>query len=459
MPKARIFFIMQYEKHPKTGETLLTEEQIQEGLDHKTIKRWAYVKHDKDVWNDDDELDNPEHKSGEEKPAHWHIAIELPKNATELDRVAGWFQVPQNFVEMKRGRGAFLDCVEYLTHENMKQQELGKYRYNDNEIKANFSWRDELQERALSRSKYGTELTMKERLRMQVLNGEMTLKDVKINNRINYISDRDMLMKLRMEYLSDAEPPQVRHNFYICGGGGVGKGMASICLAHALYPDVEQEDELIFRVGAYETSFMGYDGQPVIIWDDFRASDLIKCLGNRGNVFNVFDTAPKKQKQNIKYGSVNLINAVNIVNSVQPWDEFLDGLVGQYTDKYGHTYEAEDDEKSQSYRRFPFIMPLRLDDFDIMVNKGYMTDTNAYTEYMKYKNIVGNFGALAKALGPKNVTTFKIGEGMVKPLVDSAHEIEEKRKKQNSDEAVDLSLFKDFGKQRSEIIIDEELEF
>ena len=46
MPKARVFFIMQYLKHPESGETLITEEQLQEGLDHKTIKQWAYVLHD-----------------------------------------------------------------------------------------------------------------------------------------------------------------------------------------------------------------------------------------------------------------------------------------------------------------------------------------------------------------------------------------------------------------------------
>lgn len=33
--KARIFNIMQYKRHPKTGETLLTEEQILNALDCK----------------------------------------------------------------------------------------------------------------------------------------------------------------------------------------------------------------------------------------------------------------------------------------------------------------------------------------------------------------------------------------------------------------------------------------
>lgn len=449
MPKARIFFIMQYLKHPKTGEVLLTEEKIQEALDHRTIKDWAYVLHDKDYWNDEDELDDPNHPSGEPKPPHWHIAINMPKNATEIDVIAKWFDIPSNFVEMKRGRGAFLDCVEYLTHESMKQQELGKYRYDDNEIKTNFDFRAAINERNISRSRYGTELTKKEQLRMQILNGEMTLNQVKKEYSLNYIQDMDMLKKLRMEYISDCTPPLVRHNFYVCGGGGVGKGIASICLAHALYPNIEDEEELFFRIGAQETSFMGYDGQPVIIWDDFRSFDLIRVLGTRGNVFNVFDTTPKKQRQNIKYGSINLINAVNIVNSVQDWEEFLCGLVGEYTDKNGNFYQAEDDEKSQSYRRFPFIMPLRADDFDILINKGYMDDTNAFDEYMKYANIVGNFGTLAKALG-NSPTTHKISERMVHPLVESVHKVEEKRKKNIENNDIDLSQFDDFGTQKDD---------
>lgn len=449
MPKARIFFIMQYEKHPVTGETLITEDRIKEALDHKTIKQWAYVKHDKDRWTEADELEDPKHREGETKPTHYHVAISLPKNNVEVDVIANWFGIPSNFVEIKRGRGAFLDCVEYLTHENMKQQELGKYRYDDSEVIANFDWRNELNERALSRSKYGEDMTLKERLRMKVLNGELSLRDVKKNYRINYISDRDMLQKLRMEYISDAEPPAIRHNFYITGGGGMGKGVASICLAHSLFPDIEDEEDLIFRVGAYETSFMGYDGQPVIIWDDFRSGELIRALGSRGNLFQVFETTPKKARQNVKYGSVNLINSVNIVNSVQPWEDFLDGLVGEYTDKQGVRHAAEASEKQQSKRRFPFIMPLRTEDFDILINKGYVDSNNAYDEYYKYQNILGNFGKLAKAL-PDMVSVVKVGGQMLTPLLDGEHGVHEVEKKRGQDkDAVDLSQFENYGKMES----------
>ena len=68
---------MQYEKHPETGETLLTEEKIKDALSHRTIKRWAYICHDEDVYSALDEEQNPEHKKGNVKPRHWHIVIEM----------------------------------------------------------------------------------------------------------------------------------------------------------------------------------------------------------------------------------------------------------------------------------------------------------------------------------------------------------------------------------------------
>lgn len=437
-PTARIFFIMQYLKHPVTGEDLITEDKIQEALDHRTIKRWAYALHDKDVWTEEDELEDSNHPAGHDKPPHYHVCIELPKNSTEVNTIARWFGIPPNFVEIKRGHGAFLDCVEYLTHEHPNQQEIGKHLYLDEEVKANFDFREALNERAISKAKYGVdEMSQRDRLRIKVLSGELSLNDVRTLYPINYTSDLSQLQKLRNDYLANEKPPRIRHNFYVCGGGGVGKGVASVCLAHALFPDVDDEDRLIFRVGSAETAFLGYDGQPVIIWDDYRAGDLIKVLGSRGNVFNVFDTTPKKATQHVKFGHVNLINAVNIVNSVQPWNEFLDALVGEYTDGRGVKHNAEMNEKSQSYRRFPFIMPLRASDFDILINKGYLDDTDELTIYKEYRNIQGNFGMLAKMIGVNDdenkfkPRTKEISSKMVRPLVTSVEAVEAKEVKRS----------------------------
>ena len=133
--KARVFNIMQYVNHPETGEPLLNEDTIKVALSHKTIKQWAYVLHDKDVYSEKDEMDDPNHKQGDVKPPHWHIVLNCTQQV-EIQTIAKWFGIADNFVDVPKGNGAgkFLDCVEYLTHESAKQQELGKHRYADEKL-------------------------------------------------------------------------------------------------------------------------------------------------------------------------------------------------------------------------------------------------------------------------------------------------------------------------------------
>ena len=61
-------------------------------------------------------------------------------------------------------------------------------------------------------------------------------------------------------------------------------------LARALYPELDDDEDIFFTIGAKNATFEGYDGQPVIIWDDRRDYSLLEELGGRENVFNVFDT-------------------------------------------------------------------------------------------------------------------------------------------------------------------------
>lgn len=474
--KTRIINICQYECNPRTGDDLhFNENNIISALDHRTIKQAAYILHDKDVYNEDEEAmciealakEYDKNKSseltkeeyinreqwvhqGEIKPRHWHIVARCDR-AVELSVFAAWFGVPENMIDVPKGRGAFMDCIEYLTHESPKQIAAGKHRYEDNEVHANFEFRQELDRRAMSRAKYGQEVDRRTELRLDVMNGKLSLREIKKNYPLNYIQDREKLKQLRLEWIQDAEPPKVRHNYYICGAGGIGKGVASVLLAHALYPEIEDEEELLFRVGADGTTFEGYDGQKVIIWDDCRSSDLFRKLGSRGNIFNVFETSPHKQEQNVKFGSVNLINTVNIVNSVQPYEDFLNGLVGEYKDKSGEMHMAEDDEKAQSYRRFPFIMPLRAEDFDILINRAYMEGTDDYDEYIKYQNIRGNFGRLIRAMPEGSVELVNISTGMVRPLVNARDEVEAR----TGEKETDLSEFEEYGKMPVPVICNE----
>lgn len=217
--RARIFNIMQYEKHPETGEVLLTEEKIRVALlSHKTIKRWAYICHDKDVYSVLDEEQNPEHIAGKVKLPHWHIVLECPTHALEIGVVAKWFGIADNFVETAKGAGAFLDCVQYLTHEQEKQQLLGKRLYEDEEVKSNFEFRAELDKRAENRAKYGRDLSLKERLRTEVLLHGMMLRHLVVKYPEAYVEDFAYLERCRLRYISKIAPmPQRRINYYFEG--------------------------------------------------------------------------------------------------------------------------------------------------------------------------------------------------------------------------------------------------
>lgn len=440
---------MQYEYHPDTGEPLLFEDKIKDALAHRTIKRWAYIYHDKDVYTALDEEQDPNHVKGQPKGNHWHIAIEMGSNQIEIGVIAKWFGIPQNFIEIAKGRGAFLDCVTYLTHEDAKQQELGKYLYPDDEVIANFDFRSALMQRAERKARYGRDLSDKDAIRNEVLLHGMTLREVIDKYPLLYQEDFSYLEKCRLRYISNiCEMPKVRMNYYIEGAGGIGKGLISKAIARALIDKtgVMRDDDIYFEVGADKTSFEGYDGQPVLIWNDCRAGTLLHKLGGRENVFNVFDLFPPDMKQNIKYGSIRLNNTINIVNSVQPWSEFLDGLAGEYKDKNGEKQIAED--KSQSYRRFPFFLVLHEEDYALGMNKGLFEGTREFEQFIMYNGLRGNMRNIADRCGDNYVLYNAITKKAVLPVTEKHEMMLEKlsHPQQGTDEEI-WEEFKDVGTQ------------
>ena len=381
--RKRIFNISQYLKHPITNEVLITEEKIKLALEDFGKCKYAYILHDKDLKEDKTE-----------KPAHFHIVIQT-ENPVSLIVVAKRFDILPNYINLPKGQNSFGDCCEYLTHENERQQEKGKYLYSDEEVKANFDFRalvNETIEKRLNAELRG-EMTEKTFYFNKVRNGEMTLNDV-LKEDINFYYDHERELKyFRNVYLQEvAEMPAVRLNFYIYGQGGAGKDVMSRALARSLFPDETDDSKIFYIVGNDNVLFDGYDGQPVLIWSDFRAEELLKTFGyKRGIIFKIFDTHPTKFNLNVKYGKISLINKYNIVNSVQKYRGFLNGLSGEYVDSEERVHYAED--KKQSYRRFPVIFPIRTDDFDILINRGFLGE-GSYEEYNAICGIVGNLKAI-----------------------------------------------------------------
>lgn len=453
---------MQYEKHPDSGEVLLKEETIRLALlSHKMVKRWAYICHDKDVYSALDEEQNSEHHQGEVKPRHWHIVLELGTRQIEIGVVANWFKIKDNYVETAKGTGAFLDCVQYLTHEKEKQQQLGKRLYEDSEVRANFDFREELNIRADRRATYGRDVDEATAMRLDVLRGKKTLAQCEYENPVIYEQERPRLEKNRIAYLNKTNPPINRLNFYIHGAGGEGKTLLSIALARQFYnsflsdsvrsEDTPYDDDVYFTISGNKTSlFEGYDGQPIIIWDDVRPEELLKLLGGRGNCFNVFDSHPRKIRQNIKYSSVNLVNAVNIINSVVPFFEFRDVLAGAYTDKNGVLHLAED--KNQVNRRFPMFVVLHENDFDIQLNKGVMDgDKNDFGAYIFHGNFVGSMKKLHDKLSASEKLSREYDARLVDPIIKAVPLIKDKNPEITPEV---LAEFENVGKRTDNIKAD-----
>lgn len=453
MPKSYCFNIMQYERHPLTGEVLLTEEQIKKCIAHKTLGKWAYVCHDKDVYSEKDELDDPEHKTaGEPKPRHWHIVLRTKTNQLEIEVIAKWLGISENFVEIKSA-SAFLDCVEYLTHEHQNQQELGKHLYDDEEIIANFDFRGLLDQRKENSIKYGrADISKKDQWIHDLNQGKKTLRQCYMEDPILYGNSEELLRRNRRIFLQMQKPPLTRTNVYIGArrkdgtSGGMGKSLASRAVARQMgrslgFIDFE-DDDLFFIVGAKNVTFEGYDGQPIIIWDDCKAINILEKLGSRENVYNVFDTypAPVTQRQNVKGSFVPMNQVCNIISSSQEPFEFLDGLAGEFTNKSGQTFKADD--KSQIYRRINIYLFLHEEDFEIGFNKGYFNDNNNYMEYEQYKGITGNFQIVRRELQDAQARqiemqmTRRIGEKVEEKM---RHDAEQKEK--NKDKVLDFSMY------------------
>ena len=142
---------------------------------------------------------------------------------------------------------------------------------------------------------------------------------------------------------------------------------------------------------------------------------------------------------------VGLINTVNIVNSVQDYQEFLDGFAGEYTDKSGNVHYAED--KGQSYRRFPIIMPLHSDDIDILFSKYFTGESDDPTEYEQWKRICGNFRRIRTKCRNNEKLARMLESRLLVDLPEKSRELLE-----NEQIMTDEEILKEFEMYGSEIV-------
>lgn len=404
-PGGRVFMITQNLEHPSTGQTLITTEQVEKAVVKKGVKQYAWILHDKDVYTAADVAENPALVQGSPKAPHVHVVIQRSSFST-IAQVARAFGVPPQCVE-RRPPSSFLDLVEYLTHENPKQQQAGKHLYDDSEVHASkgWDWRSDLEEHKDKRLEKGLSKSLKRRKREAALNitlGKWDLEDVHSNDPELWSMDGVMkhLRALRADWLTWQTPPGQVLNIYISGNGGSGKDVMATILARCLNPGAKRP---YFSLGGENVSFEHYDGEEVIIWEDFRAYSMLEaCRKDRGLLFRIlgpYRDVYKKLIVHVKGSNTQLLNRINIITGPDDYETFLDGLAGEYkaySRETGEVYQRKSENKAQSYRRFPLIIPMSEGEFSIYLNKGFLEGTREYFEYEKYEHIRQDLGSLKR---------------------------------------------------------------
>lgn len=428
----RVFMVTQNLVHEPTGRELISEAQIKEALEKKRYPQWAYILHDKDVYTESDVSDYPGCQLGEKKAPHFHVVFRQ-NSYTSIGVVARAFGVPPNCVD-KKPNGSFGDLVEYLTHEHPNQQKLGKHLYSDEEVMANFDVRDFIDAHVLKRSRKGKSRKNREKLDqifLDVSQGNLTVDDVRLAEPLLYAGRgvKSHLEQMRADYLMHQESPTQIINVYVYGDGGHGKDLLAKALARSLAPDAKLP---FFHVHGEHVSFEGYDGEPVIIWEDKRVSDMLKIVGGRGPLFQLLGPYREPGEApvvHIKYGRTKLINGFNIISSSTPYEEFLRGLAGEYTSfAGGQRVEHKAENVAQGYRRFPIIIPVEDGAFSIYVNMGFLNGTREYEQYEKYGKFRQSLELLKRRCNAltddeKMVVESHVETLTVAPIVDQVHRL------------------------------------
>ena len=437
--QSRVFSLLQYREHPETGEVMLTQEQIDEGLAAlgDRLHRWAYV------WHPYDRLVEVDEGTGETvccgiKGLHAHMVLwvaDADGPRPTIRTVSDAFSIPSARVKPPketaeqegtehRGRGAaekaFFDLAEYLPHESRGKNAIpgihqpdrhylvdktqegmpGKYQYGRGRIVANFDFGRELDAHmAMRRSAAdgggGAKLS---KLFQAVGTGSLTLKQVRDQEPAIYFAKGNLehFRKLRGDYLAYQDAPESVMNFYVFGEGGTGKDLLAKALARALAPDA---DKPYFKVGGENVSWEGYDGEPVVIWEDMRVGDMIRTARSRGMLFRILGPwrePDEKPIVNIKGSKTQLLNRVNIVTGPEGYEEFLRGLAGEYESMQGGVRVKHQAENlGQGFRRFPVIIPVAEREFSILVNSGVLNGTREYQSYERYEHMRQDLELLA----------------------------------------------------------------
>ena len=148
-----------------------TEAFIKAALNHEQIHKWAYVLHDKEVYNEhdlnsrllgasynwasgfqgmekysskkeylDEQMKQPPY-IGDKKEARWYIFIIADKSVYDED-ISDWFGIPMHYLRVLTHPSSIKDTLESLTNEDHISCSFERHIYSDDEVRANFKVRE-----------------------------------------------------------------------------------------------------------------------------------------------------------------------------------------------------------------------------------------------------------------------------------------------------------------------------
>lgn len=234
-----------------------------------SIKDYAYIIHDKDVYTKADEEENEEHRDGLLKPSHIHCFVRL-EGPREIEQVAKWFGVKSNYIQ--KCRSSFSKCLQYLIHKNDKN----KYQYDVSEVVSNYDFETEMN-------------VMSDSERLDVIIEKIGNQEITRYNYTEYIDIKDMTkwkskLDVAFRYVDDKLRKEVNRDMdvvYLQGASGTGKSTYAKDLA-------SKKGYSVFISGSSNDILDGYQNEECIILDDIRPSvmglsDLLKMLDNNTN--------------------------------------------------------------------------------------------------------------------------------------------------------------------------------
>lgn len=378
------------------------------------IRLFAWVIHNRDTYTEEEVSKATKAiQVGDSKPEHLHCVINLSNGMTP-SAVCKLLNIdPRQLVYVKRREGddeddndTFKDKAMYLCHR--RQPEKAQYEFE--EIHCNFNYAEEFKKYCQtslrkSKSKH-SQAFIKEHLNKLSLGEETTQDIIRIYGYDAYEYAKAKFDHAQQYYEKTAlNPVPIRLTFLITGPSTTGKTPLAKLYACSLFPDLKPQ-EAFFLASDSENrnnTFSSYMGQPVIIYDDWRAVSFITCFG-REKLFNsLFAVHPEPSAFNIKYGSMVLKHSINIITTVEDPDNFIRGIAGEYKDMYGNYHQSESGQVLQSYKRFWSITQISEEEIIIKINAGFLDGSRLayYQQYITLATLNNNIKALVEKYHPE----------------------------------------------------------